>query len=196
MVVTSEERHSNELGKRFVHTKLQLQSTEDGPTEIGGLMLDPAYRRHKEMCGKALSTVRFAYMSFHPQRFEREVLAEMLSPFTETGGNLLWDAFGARFTGLPYRDADHLSGPHQHHHRSSSRATRLRDVVSRARPIRRSAQQTRNAKAALRILEDRLPLPSSGGSPRRRGPNVGAARDADHQCRRAAHAGAARSGAR
>jgi len=51
LTVTTEERHSVELGKRFVHTKLQLHSTEDGPTEIGGLILDPAYRRHPERAG-------------------------------------------------------------------------------------------------------------------------------------------------
>ena len=33
----------------------------------------------------------------------------MLSPFVAPGVNRLWDAFGARFTGLPYREADHLS---------------------------------------------------------------------------------------
>ena len=48
-------------------------------------------------------------MSLHPDRFEREVIAEMLSPFEAPGKNLLWDAFGARFTGLSYREADHLS---------------------------------------------------------------------------------------
>jgi arginine N-succinyltransferase len=99
LAVTTEERRNAELGKRFVHTKL----------EIGGLILDPAYRRHKEKCGKALSIVRFAYISAHPDRFEREVIAEMLSPFERPGQNLLWDAFGAKFTGLPYREADHLS---------------------------------------------------------------------------------------
>lgn len=107
--ISTEERHNDELGKRFVHTKLRLRSTEDGPTEIGGLILDPEYRRHAEKCGKALSIVRFAYMGLHPDRFEREVTAEMLSPFNAKGGNLLWDAFGARFTGLDYREADHLS---------------------------------------------------------------------------------------
>ena len=33
----------------------------------------------------------------------------MLSPFIAPGRNLLWDAFGAHFTGLSYREADHLS---------------------------------------------------------------------------------------
>jgi arginine N-succinyltransferase len=76
--VSTEERSSAELGKRFVHTKLRLRSTEDGPTEIGGLILDPQYRAHAQKCGKALSIVRFAYMSMHPGRFQREVTAEML----------------------------------------------------------------------------------------------------------------------
>ena len=104
-----EERHSHELGRRFVHTKLQLQSTEDGPSEIGGLILDPAYRGHPEKWGKALSIVRFAYIAMHTDRFEREIVAELLSPFEAPGRSLLWDAFGARFTGLPYREADRLT---------------------------------------------------------------------------------------
>ena len=107
--VSSEERRSNRLGKRFVHTKLRLRSSEDGPTELGGLILDPAYRRHPQKCGKALSIVRFAYISLHPQRFERDVTAELLSPFDGPGRSRFWDAFGARFTGLSYREADHLS---------------------------------------------------------------------------------------
>jgi len=107
--VSTEERRSAELGERFCHTRLQLRSTEDGPTEVGGLILDPSYRGHAEKCGKALSTVRFAYIAAHPDRFEREVIAEMLSIFEESGENRLWEAFGRRFTGLPYREADHLS---------------------------------------------------------------------------------------
>ncbi|MEE8581035.1 MAG: arginine N-succinyltransferase [Myxococcota bacterium] len=107
--VSKEERRSTGLGKRFIHTKLRLRSTEDGPTEIGGLILDPAYRRHPRKCGKALSIVRFAFISIHLDRFEREVIAEMLSPFEESGENLLWEAFGRHFTGMPYREADHLS---------------------------------------------------------------------------------------
>ena len=107
--VTTEERRSAELDRRFVHTKLQLLSTEDGPTEVGGLILDPAYRRHPDKCGKALSVVRFAYISLYPEQFERDVIAEMLSPFEESGENLLWNAFGARFTGLSYHEADRLS---------------------------------------------------------------------------------------
>ena len=178
LAVTTEERRSVELRKRFVHTKLQLQSTEDGPTEIGGLVLDPAYRRHKERCGKALSTVRFAYMSLHPNRFEREVIAEMLSPFTETGANLLWDAFGARFTGLPYREADRLSA------RTKQFIADLfpRDpVYATLFPERVQAvigKTNESAKAALRILEKIGFRYLNQVDPFDGGPYVGAARDA------------------
>ena len=178
LAVTREERHSAELGKRFVHQKLQLHSTEDGPTEIGGLVLEPAYRRHKEMCGKALSTVRFAYMSLHPQRFEREVIAEMLSPFTETGANLLWDAFGAKFTELPYREADHLSA------RTKQFIADLfpRDPVyatlfpERVQAVIGKTNET--AVAALRILEKIGFRDLHQVDPFDGGPYVGAARDA------------------
>jgi arginine N-succinyltransferase len=176
--VTTEERRSVELGKRFVHTKLQLHSTEDGPTEIGGLILDPAYRRHPDKAGKALSVVRFAYISMHPTRFEREVIAEMLSPFESPGRNVLWDAFGARFTGLSYREADRLSA------RSKQFIADLfpRDpVYATLFPENVQAvigHPSETAMAALRILEKVGFRPLAQVDPFDGGPYVGAAREA------------------
>jgi len=178
LAVTSEERRSVELGKRFVHTKLQLDSTEDGPTEIGGLILDPAYRRHPEKAGKALSIVRLAYISMHPTRFEREVIAEMLSPFEGPGRNLLWDAFGAKFTGLSYREADHLSA------RSKQFIADLfpRDpVYATLFPANVQAViglPSETAKAALAILRKIGFHDLAQVDPFDGGPYVGAARDA------------------
>lgn len=107
--LSTEERTCAQLGRRFAHDKLRLRASTDGPTEIGGLILDARYRRHPEKCGKALSVARFAYIAAHRECFEREVIAEMLSPFDAPGCNRLWEAFGARFTGLSFRDADRLS---------------------------------------------------------------------------------------
>ena len=176
--VSSEERRSDELDKRFVHTKLRLRSTEDGPSEIGGLILAPEYRNHPQMCGKALSIVRFAYMSMHPDRFQREVIAEMLSPFKASGGNLLWDAFGERFTGLEYRAADHLSARNKQF---------IADLFPRepvyATLFPESVQKTigmpnETAKAAVRILEKVGFRYLNQVDPFDGGPYYGAARDA------------------
>ena len=176
--VTTEERRSVDLDVRFEHKKLQLRSTEDGPTEIGGIVLDPAYRRHKARCGKALSIVRFAFMSMHPDRFEREVIAEMLSPFEKTGNNLLWDAFGARFTGVPYREADHLS----------SRSKQFIADLFPEDPVYTTlfpdhvqdviGKPNETAVAALRILEKIGFRTLNQVDPFDGGPYVGASRDA------------------
>ena len=176
--VSSEERRSPELGKRFVHRKVKLRSTEDGPTEIGGLILDRAYRRHAQKCGKALSIVRFAYIGAHPDRFERQVIAEMLSPFEAPGKNRLWDAFGARFTGLPYREADHLSA------RTKQFIADLfpRDPVyvtlfpKEVQDVIGMPNET--AVAAVRILEKVGFHPLNQVDPFDGGPYYGAARDA------------------
>lgn len=178
LAVTTEERRSAELGKQIVHTRLQLQSTTDGPTEIGGLILDPSYRRHPQKCGKALSTVRFAYISMFPDRFEREVIAEMLSPFEETGANLMWDAFGKKFTQMPYREADHLSS------RSKQFIADLfpRDPVyvtlfpEKVQEV--IGQPNETAVAALKILEKIGFRYLSQVDPFDGGPYYGAARDA------------------
>jgi len=176
--VTTEERRSEELGRRFVHTKLQLRSTEDGPTEVGGLILDPAYRRHPEKCGKALSLVRFAYLAMHPDRFERNLVAEMLSPFEEPGKNLFWEAFGARFTGLPYREADHLSARSKQFiadlfPRDPVYATLFPEEVQAV-----IGRPGRTAVAAVRILEEVGFHPLAQVDPFDGGPYYGAARDA------------------
>ena len=176
--VSTEERSSPELDRRFVHRKLRLRSTEDGPTGVGGLILDPAYRGHPTRCGKALSIVRFAYISAHPDRFEREVVAEMLSPFEGPGRSLLWDAFGARFTGLPYREADHLTA-------------RTKQFIAALFPLdpvyvtlfpkdvqRIVGKTSETSKAALRILEKVGFHPLNQVDPFDGGPYYGAARDA------------------
>lgn len=176
--VSEEERRSPELGKKFVHQKLTLRESTDGPTEIGGLILDPAYRRHPQRCGKALSIVRFAYMSLFPSRFERQVIAEMLSPFEASGQNLLWEAFGRRFTGMEYREADHLSARDK---------TFIADLFPRD-PVYTTlfpekvqaviGKPNDSAVAAVRILERVGFQPLNQVDPFDGGPYYGAARDA------------------
>jgi arginine N-succinyltransferase len=176
--VSSEERFCPDLTKRFVHRKLRLRSTVDGPTEVGGLILDPAYRAHPQKCGKALSIVRFAFISAHAERFERQLIAEMLSPFDAQGRNRLWEAFGAKFTGLPYREADHMSARTKQFiadlfPEDPVYVTLFPEEVQKA-----IGEPAESAKAAVRILEQIGFSPMNQVDPFDGGPYYGAARDA------------------
>ena len=176
--VSFEERSSPELSKRFVHKKLRLRSTVDGPTEVGGLILDPGYRAHREKCGKALSILRFAFISAHPDRFERQLIAEMLSPFDAHGRNLLWEAFGARFTDLPYREADHLSGRTKQFIADLFPEDPVYVTLFPEEVQKVIGEPAESAKAAVRILEKIGFQPLNQVDPFDGGPYYGAARDA------------------
>lgn len=104
-----EKRTSATLRKTVEHRCLRLGATEDGPTEVGGLVLLPEYRGHAEKLGHWLSMVRFLFMAAHAKRFQRFVLAEFLPAFLKAGQSPFWEYFGRKFTGLSYRAADRLS---------------------------------------------------------------------------------------
>ena len=107
--VIDEERYSQTLDRHFEHTILKIGYSYNGPTEIGGLVLDPTYRRVPERLGTFLSYVRFLFIKMHREWFRDEVLAELLPPLEKDGTSHLWDALGRHFTGLTYAEADKLS---------------------------------------------------------------------------------------
>lgn len=104
---------SQDLGIGFIHQVLRFQLDFDGPTEIGGLLVDKAYRRRPEKLGKQISLSRFLYMGLYPEKFESRVLCELTPPLTDEGRSEFWEALGRRFTGLPYQEADLLSQSHK-----------------------------------------------------------------------------------
>jgi arginine N-succinyltransferase len=103
------ERFSDDLGIGFIHQVLKLKEDTDGPSEVGGLLIDRAYRGRPEKLGKQISLVRFLYMGMAPNEFEKRVLCELTPPLTEGGRSEFWEALGRRFTGLPYQEADLIS---------------------------------------------------------------------------------------
>ena len=107
--VSEREHYSSTLDRHFRHQVLSLGFHFDGPTEIGGLVVDPRRRGAPEQPGKQLSHVRFLYMAAFPRRFRETVLAELMPPLLEDGRSAFWEAFGRRFTGLDYQVADKLS---------------------------------------------------------------------------------------
>ena len=178
--VSTEERRSTELGKHFAHTRLQLRIEHRRPdgdrrasccTPTGAAIPRSAARR-SPWC--ALPTSRA-----HPERFEREVVAEMLSRFDGPGRNRLWDAFGARFTGLSYREADHLSARNPRFIADLfPLGPGLRDALPRRGARGHRPSPTTTAQAAVRILEKVGFHDLNRVDPFDGGPYYGAARDA------------------
>lgn len=105
----SDDRYSHTLRKLFRHPYLRLRHSMDGPTEIGGLIVTHSMRGHPDRVGKQISWVRFLYLAKHPDRFEHQIVAEMLAPMLPDHGNVFWDHYGRRMTGLSFREADALS---------------------------------------------------------------------------------------
>jgi arginine N-succinyltransferase len=107
--VLDEEKYSATIDKHFHHTVLRIGYSYSGPTEIGGLVLMPDYRRASDRLGTMISYVRFLYLATHRELFQDEILAELLPPLEPDGTSHLWEALGRHFTGLSYAEADFLS---------------------------------------------------------------------------------------
>lgn len=108
--VGTEQKHSQTINTGFIHGTLKLKYDTNGPTEIGGLLVNPEWRNSsEERIGRQISFVRFLYMGMHKQKFKRRVLAELLPPLNKSGKSPLWEAVGRRFTNMDYTEADLLS---------------------------------------------------------------------------------------
>lgn len=107
--VYTERRRSRTLRRSVDHRCLRLGWTVDGPTELGGLVLQPDYRGHRQKLGHWLSYVRLLFIAARRKRFRPRLLAEYLPIFLDGGESPFWDYFGRKFTGLPYKTADRLS---------------------------------------------------------------------------------------
>lgn len=100
------EKYSESLKTGTNTLVARLHEDASGPTEIGGLILQPAFRGHPEKLGRLLSLVRFHFIGRFRDRFRDEVLGEMMAPITADGHNSLWDYLGRRFVPLSYEEAD------------------------------------------------------------------------------------------
>src|SRR6185436_14323779 len=107
--VFDEEKYSATIDRHFHHTVLKIGYSYNGPTEIGGLVLMPDYRRAGDRLGTMISYVRFMYLAVHADQFQQNVVAELLPPLEPDGTSHLWEALGRHFTDLSYAEADILS---------------------------------------------------------------------------------------
>lgn len=107
--VGQEHKFSQTINTGFIHGTLKLGYETDGPTEIGGLVLNPDFRGSDQKLGKQLSFVRFLYMAMNPSRFKPLIHSELMPPLDKDGNSPLWEAVGRRFMNMGYHDADVLS---------------------------------------------------------------------------------------
>ncbi len=107
--VFEEERYSATMDRHFRHVVLKIGYSYNGPTEIGGLIVSPDYRKKPERLGLLISYVRFLYIKMHRELFRDELLAELLPPLEPDGTSHLWNALGRKFTDMTYAEADRLS---------------------------------------------------------------------------------------
>lgn len=104
--ITEKAFRSARLGWGSTHKVGQLYGDESGPTEIGGLIIQPSYRGHPARPGRLLSFARFHWMAMQRAVFADRVLAEMMGPVSEEGDNVFWDHFGRKFIPVRFGEAD------------------------------------------------------------------------------------------
>ena len=107
--VIEEQKYSQTLDRHFYHTLLRIGYSYSGPTEIGGLIVLPQYRKAPERLGRIISYARFLFIASRRSLFRDEILAELLPPLEPDGTSHLWEALGRHFTELSYGEADFLS---------------------------------------------------------------------------------------
>jgi arginine N-succinyltransferase len=99
--------HSDELGVHKEIEALHLIHEHNGPTEIGSLFLSPDYWGGGH--GRLLSMSRFLFMADFPERFEKEVIAEMRGVVHPDGRSPLWSALGSHFFQIEFPKAETLT---------------------------------------------------------------------------------------
>lgn len=102
-------RQSKSLKISWTHQLARLERDESGPTEIGGLILNHAFRGHPLRLGRLLSFVRFHFMGLYRDRFADTVVAEMLGPIDRNGYNPFFEKFTRHFVPRPFQEVYRFS---------------------------------------------------------------------------------------
>jgi arginine N-succinyltransferase len=86
-----------------------LQVTNDltGATEVGGLFLEPHYRRDR--MGKMMSLARFMFIAAYPDYFAEMVIAEMRGVSDSEGNAPFYNALPKQFFDMPFAKADYIN---------------------------------------------------------------------------------------
>lgn len=96
--------HSHSLNKQVRSQLLHLTNDYTDCSEVGALFLDPAYKGN----GNWLARCRYMLIGLYPHRFAESIIAELRGYTDEEGDSPFWNAIGAHFFQMPYKEADDL----------------------------------------------------------------------------------------
>ena len=88
---------------------LQLRKITDGPSYLGGLILDEDYRGHPKRVGKQLSLIRFLFAAMRPDLFENTFHAEVAPFLDEKGRNPFLECFIQQYIHLSMEEIDYMT---------------------------------------------------------------------------------------
>lgn len=151
--VSQREFRSKSLGFGTTHLIARLHEDATGPTEVGGLIIQPSYRGHRSKPGRFLSFVRFHFIGLHRPLFGDRLLAEMMARVSNDGDNLFWDHIGRRFIPVKYSEADRFC---QHNRRFIDELMPKDDLYLTLLPLdvlNQVAQVSPDTAPARRLLE-------------------------------------------
>ena len=88
---------------------IQLQISRHGPSELGGLILDPEYRKLPIKLGRALSFSRIRFAKEHLDRFQEIIFADLLPPMNSSGTSEFYEAVVRPFLRVDYMKANRMA---------------------------------------------------------------------------------------
>ncbi len=109
MTLSRVAKSSRSLGMGWEHLVGRMGQDETGPSEIGGIILNHAFRGHPLRLGRLLSFSRFHMIGLYRKRFADRLIAEMLGPITRNGYNPFYEKFTRHFITRAFADVYRFS---------------------------------------------------------------------------------------
>ena len=105
----SKPSYSLKIHKNNKSPFLCLKKITDGPSYLGGLILNMHYRGHPEKAGKQLSLIRFLFAGVFPHFFENTFHAEVAPFLDKQGQNQFFEQFIKKHSSLSMSEIDYLT---------------------------------------------------------------------------------------
>ena len=101
--------YSLNIQGQFEGRFLKLKTITNGPSYLGGLIVDKSLRGKPQKLGKQLSQIRFLFAGLCPQHFENTLHAEV-APFLDSKGkNPFFELFVKKYISLSMQQIDYLT---------------------------------------------------------------------------------------